>query len=104
MESRFIGSPAVFRSAGSRGCCATTATQASRRQYKCFAGGRHARYDNQQGARLNPLSELPAEIFEDTPAGPPFWDVNGDNFVSPIDAVLVINSLNSRTANGSNAE
>jgi hypothetical protein len=46
-------------------------------------------------------AELPAEIFEDTPAGPPFWDVNGDNFISPIDAVLVINFLNSRLANAS---
>jgi hypothetical protein len=31
---------------------------------------------------------------EQLPPTPPFRDVNGDNFVTPIDALLVINTLN----------
>ena len=29
------------------------------------------------------------------PAGPPYYDVNGDHIVSPLDALIVINALNS---------
>ena len=42
-------------------------------------------------------ARLPSAVPPNANPGPPFYDVSGNNIVSPLDAVLVINWLNSRT-------
>lgn len=39
----------------------------------------------------------------DRPLAPPFFDTNGDGRVSPLDALVIVNNLNARNANRTDA-